>query len=189
MPWAAGIEIASGDHDDAVGRALFERRVILMFRRTVWPVFLLLVFCSYSYAQYEASGRIEVQGGAGWAAFPDEGPNNHVLAGGVFQAFLFRGFNIGAETFYWVGPGNDRDVTIMPLAGYEFKRSARVRPFVVGGVGVLLHSEGRYWSHGGTFGGGAGFKISITDRLYVAPEFRLGWEPVLRTAVNFGYRL
>jgi hypothetical protein len=124
----------------------------------------------------------------GWAAFPDEGTNNHILAGGTFQAFVFRGFNIGAETFFWIGPGNDRDVTLIPLAGYEFKRSGRVRPFLIGGAGVLFHSQGRAWSRSRTFGGGAGIKVSITDRVYLAPEFRAGWEPALRAGVNLGYR-
>ena len=159
-----------------------------MCRRTIWTVLLLVAFCSIAYAQSEEGAHSEAQGGVGWAAFPDEGPNSHILLGGRFQEFVFRGFNIGAETFYWIGPGNDRDVTIMPLAGYEFKRSARVRPYVIGGMGALFHSEGRYSANGRTFGGGVGVKMPITDRFYVAPEFRLGFEPALRAGVNFGYR-
>ena len=101
---------------------------------------------------------------------------------------MFRGFNVGAETFYWSGPQNDRDVTITPLAGYEFKRSSRIRPYAIGGMGALFHSDGRYWSHGLTFGAGMGVKMPIINRFYIAPEFRIGWEPALRAAVNFGYR-
>jgi hypothetical protein len=149
-----------------------------------------LSFCALGHAQ---TGTFEVQAGGGWATFPDEGAINHGLAGGSFHAFLARGFFIGGESFYWVGPGEDRDVTIFPFAGYEFRRSSsRVRPYVIGGVGWLYHRErtgtGIFWGRGHTYGGGVGFKIPITDRLYIAPEARLGWEPALRATLGLGYR-
>jgi outer membrane protein with beta-barrel domain len=156
--------------------------------RKIWTVFLLVGFCSIAHAQSDEGARWDAQGGVGVATFGVEGPSKHVLMGGRFQEFVFRGFNIGAETFYWMGPGNDRDVTIVPLAGYEFKRSAGVRPYVIGGIGKEFHSEGRFRTNGLTFGAGAGIKLPITDRFYVAPEFRLGFEPALRAGVNFGYR-
>ena len=54
-----------------------------MCRRTIWTMFLLVVFCSIAHAQNEGGCRCETQVGVGSAAFPDEGANNHVLLGGI----------------------------------------------------------------------------------------------------------
>ena len=158
-------------------------------RRLFLAGVLCFLFCAAGHGQ---SHRFEVQGGGGWAGFPDEGVIHHGLAGGSFQVFLIRGLSAGVESFYWIGPGSDRDATVFPFGAYEFKRLSRIRPYVIGGAGVLFHHEGfptgSFWSRGLTFGGGGGIKVSITERVFIAPEMRLGWEPFARTTVMLGYR-
>jgi hypothetical protein len=34
--------------------------------------------------------------------------------------------------------------------------------------------------------GGVGIKFFLTDNIFFAPEFRLGFEPILRATVSFG---
>jgi len=160
--------------------------------RIISPMFLLLCLSVASYGQQDAgSKRFAIEGTAGWAGFPDENMLHHGIVGGSFRVFLIRGLNVAPEVLYMVGPGDDRDVVITPTVGYQFRRTARVQPYVIGGVGWLIHRElfltGPYWSTGASFGGGGGFKVKISDRLYVAPEVRLGWEPALRTTVTIGY--
>jgi hypothetical protein len=36
---------------------------------------------------------------------------------------------------------------------------------------------------------GLGFKIGTSDHLFLAPEFRIGWEPNLQSTLSFGYRI
>lgn len=161
--------------------------------RIISAIVLVLSLSVTGYGQQDAGrSRFEIQGTGGWAGFPDESMLHHRIVGGSFRVFLVRGLNVAPEVLYLVGPGEDRDIVITPTVGYQFRRNARVQPYVIGGVGWLIHREvfsgGPYWSTGPSFGGGGGFKVRISDRLFVAPEMRLGWEPALRTTVTIGYR-
>ena len=159
----------------------------------VLTIFILSCLSAACYGQ-ENTGRyrFEVEATGGWAGFADDGWIHHGIVGGSFRTFITGGLNLAPEVFYLVGPDGDRDVSVTPVAGYQFRRSARVQPYVNGGVGWLGHREAfltrSFWSTGWTFGGGGGFKIRISDRLFVATEARLGWEPFLRTTVGVGYR-
>ena len=76
-------------------------------------------------------------------------------------------------------------------------------PYLVGGVGVIRH-RGRYFGADfvtgvpqvydtsfttWTAGFGGGVKVFLTDRLFVAPDVRLGREPTARATVSLGYVL
>ena len=45
----------------------------------------------------------------------------------------------------------------------------------------------RFSSNGFTAGVGAGARIRIGNRLWLSPEFRVGWEPIIRATVSVGY--
>ena len=70
----------------------------------------------------------------------------------------------------------------------------RVRPYLVAGGGVL-HSRfrfpgalrERFSSNEFTGGGGGGLRIRVSDRLWLSPEFRFGWEPIVRITVSAGF--
>jgi hypothetical protein len=163
------------------------------FRFFVATMFVWLWLSAACYGQSNAKRyRFEAEAGGGWAGFADEGWIHHGIVGGSFRTFITGGMSVAPEVFYMIGPVGDSDVSVVPVIGYQFKRSARIQPYVNGGVGWLIHRQAFVsrsdWSTGPTFGVGGGFKIRISDRLYVAPEARLGWEPFLRTTVSLGYR-
>jgi hypothetical protein len=168
-----------------------KRNRIHAVRSFVLTTFILLWLSGAGYGQENGRNRFEVEATGGWAGFPDDRWIHHGIVGGSFRTFIIGSLNIAPEVLYMVGPDGDRDVSVTPMAGYQFRRSARVQPYVNGGVGWLRHQEAfgtrSFSSTGVTFGGGGGFKIRISDRLFVASEVRLGWEPFLRTTVSIGY--
>ncbi|WP_420636198.1 hypothetical protein [Candidatus Palauibacter sp.] len=96
----------------------------------------------------------------------------------------------------------ERAWMLTPVFEYVFASSGRVRPFLSFGIGLtqwralipdfrspdsdeLVYSWDR--QHGFNLAGGLGIRIYITERLYVAPEARIGLIPFLRTSVAAGY--
>jgi hypothetical protein len=166
-------------------------------------LFLLLVatfFSGKGWAQGTPGGdaqirneRIEVSGGAGWAGFPDEGMLQHFTAGALVRIRLVRGLKFAPELTYMYRSQADRDLVFVPNLVYEFRRNTRVVPYVIGGVGILRHYEKNpYWeqaANGSTYGIGFGTKIFVKPRIYVAPEVRFGWEPLLRIGGSIGFLL
>jgi hypothetical protein len=137
--------------------------------------------------------RIEVSGGAGWAGFPDEDWLHHVTVGTLARIQIVGGLKLAPEFTYMYRSQADRDLVLVPNLVYEFRRNAKMVPYIIGGVGLLRHYE-KYpnWeraANGGTFGVGFGAKIFIKSRVYVAPEVRFGWEPFLRIGGSVGYIL
>ena len=75
----------------------------------------------------------------------------------------------------------------------------RVVPYLVAGGGYLrqktLVGGGPgstalvpFTSSEGTMSAGLGARIAVGSNVFVAPEFRLGWEPETRLAVTIGMR-
>jgi hypothetical protein len=86
----------------------------------------------------------------------------------------------------------DMDFQLIPNVVFEFtKRESRFQPYAIGGVGLQRHREltgtGYYWSSGWTASNGIGTNLFLSDRLYLAPEFRLGLEPIVRITASVGY--
>lgn len=67
-----------------------------------------------------------------------------------------------------------------------------VTPFLVVGGGIFRHSDRfggqTFSSTEGSFTAGGGVRIPIGERLYVAPELCIGWEPHYRLSVAVGWR-
>ena len=89
------------------------------------------------------------------------------------------------------GPGSDRDVTLIPHITFDFLRREKVRPYLIGGAGWMHHSDkiGLFEVSNDEWvvNGGLGVKVFITPRLFVAPEFRLGFETIVRAAASIGF--
>jgi hypothetical protein len=167
-------------------------------------VLLLLVFAFFSgntLAQTAPGGdakpirnsRIEISGGSGWAGFPDDGWLHHVSVGAMARIQIVGGLKFAPEFSYMYRSQADRDIVFVPNLVYEFRRNAKVVPYLIGGVGILRHyASNPYWeraANGGTLGFGFGTKIFLKSRVYVAPEVRFGWEPFLRIGGSIGYIL
>ena len=161
----------------------------------------LLCFIGYAGAQTEMSGpKVEARGTIGGASFGDnEIP--HGIFGGSVRVYLSRRFSIEPEVLYMYHSENDRDLIIQPNVAVDLmKPTGRFVPYAIGGIGAM-HHRGRFF--GTDFNGvpqqfdaryttwtasiGGGVKIFITDKLFVAPEARVGREPRYRGTVSVGY--
>jgi hypothetical protein len=142
-------------------------------------------------AQDSDTSRVEIRGSGGWIGFPDDSMIHHGLVGVSARFRLVRGLGVEPEFSYLIGPGSDRDITLIPLVSYEF-RKGRVKPYVIGGVGALWHKDGFYQSfssEGYHASAGFGVRTPINDRWSVSPEFRVGWYAHMQAKVSVGYRL
>ena len=112
--------------------------------------------------------------------------------------------SVEPEVLYMYHSRNDKDFVVQPNLAFDLTNpTGRFVPYLIGGAG-LLHHRGQFTTvdftspvprtitvttskNTWTASGGAGIKMFITDRLFVAPEARIGREPVLRGTVSVGY--
>ena len=143
----------------------------------------------------QGDGRnIELRGTIGYSIFPDDSLLHHFVAGGSTRIYVTRRFSVEPELLYMYRSKADQDLIFTPNVAFDFAGSnARIKPYMIGGVGLLRHrsitGRGPFSSNGWTAGGGVGVKIFITDKLFVSPEARLGWEPFFRVTAGIGYKL
>ena len=138
------------------------------------------------------AGVMELRGTAGYSNFLDEGPLHHLVAGGSARFYVTNRVAVEPEFLFMYRSSRDIDFHIVPNVVFEFtRRESRFQPYAIGGVGLQCHREltgtGYYWSSSWTGSAGIGTKIFLSDRLYVAPEFRLGSEPIVRITGSVGY--
>ena len=97
----------------------------------------------------------------------------------------------------------DRDFVITPHLAFDITDPrGRVVPYVIGGIGIEHHEDEisffdvfnnnqfvvRKISTNALSGNiGGGVKLFVTDRLFVAPDVRVGHEPSYRATVSVGY--
>lgn len=140
------------------------------------------------------SRNIELRGTFGYSAFADDSLLHHSVAGGSMRIYITRRFSVEPELLYMYRSKADQDVIFTPHVAFDFAGSnGRIKPYVIGGVGVLRHrsitGRGSFSSNSWSAGGGIGVKIFITKRIFISPEARLGWEPFLRVTGSIGCRL
>jgi hypothetical protein len=152
-------------------------------------VLLILVFASCSAAQSRPETEVRIQ--TGWVGFIDEEFIDHGLIGGSVRYYVTRRFAIEPEAAYLIGPGDDRDITLIPHVSLDFRPGSRVRPYVIGGVGFHHFRDkiGAFsiTSNQWVVNGGFGVTVPLTDRFFIAPEFRLGFETLVRVGVAVGF--
>ena len=154
---------------------------------------LILTFLWVSPAFAEPlAGAMELRGTVGYSNFLDEGPLHHLVTGGSARFYVTNRLAVEPEFLFMYRSRQDIDFQVIPNVVFEFtKRESRFQPYAIGGVGLQRHREltgvGYYWSNSWTGSAGIGTKIFLSDRLYVAPEFRLGLEPIVRITGSVGY--
>jgi hypothetical protein len=141
----------------------------------------------------QGRGGAAAEGVVGYAGFLDDTTIAHTVWGGSARWYLLPRLAIGPELIYFRGPRDDRDVVVTGNLTFDFLAGAHpVTPFVVGGGGFFRHRDkfggATFTSTEGSFTGGAGVRLSIGRQFYVAPEFRIGWEPHVRISVAAGWR-
>jgi hypothetical protein len=151
-------------------------------------LFILLFAVS---AQAQQKPRPEIKATAGWVGFIDENWIDHTAVGASARFYLTSRIGLEPEVLYMIGPGSDRDVTLIPHLSFDFMSREKVRPYIIGGVGWMHHSQKigpiRFSNDEWVGNGGVGVKFFLTPRLFVAPEFRLGFETIVRAAGTVGF--
>ena len=139
-----------------------------------------------------------VEGSLGWAGFGDEGIVHHTLVGAGARFYVSRRFSLGPELQYMVGPDSDRDLILtgniaFDVLGPTATRPRRTTPYLVVGGGLFRHStrfiSESFSSTEGAFTAGVGVRGWVSERVFVAADARLGWEPHIRVAGTVGVAL
>lgn len=129
----------------------------------------------------------------GHAGFVDEVFDNHTVFGAGGRVFVTPRVAIGPEVIYMHGPHLTRRLFVTGNVTVDFfDDDRRVMPYVIAGGGVMRLREqvgtGLFVSYEGALTGGFGTRFAVTPRFFIAPEFRMGWEPHYRISVNVGLR-
>jgi hypothetical protein len=175
-------------------------------RRSSWialAVAMLLTPAQTAVAQEKPAPTIEVV--VGRSGFIDEVWDYFTTIGGGARWFVTPRLAVGPEVAYLTGEFDGLDASHLSVTGnvtFDFVRDGhnrRVVPYVAAGGGYLRQRTlvGRgpgvpgltpFTSGEGTVSGGIGARVAIGSRVFVAPEFRLGWEPTTRIVVTVGLR-
>ena len=135
-----------------------------------------------------------VEGLAGYAGFVDDATISHTIFGGAARWYLLPRVSVGPELVYMIGPRDDRDLVVTGNVTFDFLAGRpAATPFLVAGGGLFRHTDrfnGRSFSSTeGSFTLGGGVRVALGERLYFAPEFRIGWETHYRVSAALGWRL
>ena len=134
-------------------------------------------------------GRVEVRGDVGTTGFLDDFSDRHLLVGTSLRAYFTQRLSFQPEYQFLNGRSHTDSIFLANVA-YDLRdASRRVVPYVVIGAGVVHNRQTRFSSTSPFYSGGFGAKIHLHPRWYLAPDFRVGFEPHYRFSVGFGYVL
>ena len=140
---------------------------------------------------------VALEGSPGWAGFVDNSTKDHRVVGGGARFYLTPRLALGPEVVYMRGPNTDRDLMLTGNLTFDLGRSGaagppRLNPFLVAGGGLFRHTDDfngvAFTSTEAAFTAGGGLRVFLTDRVYIAPEVRIGWELHLRTSISVGFQ-
>ena len=143
-----------------------------------------------------------VEAVVGQSGFIDEAWDYFGTIGGGLRVFVTPRLAIGPEVAYLSGELDASNLTVTANMTFDIVPDdgrRRVVPYLVAGGGYLrqktLVGGGPgstalvpFTSSEGTMSAGVGARIALGSHMFVAPEFRLGWEPETRIAVTIGMR-
>lgn len=133
-------------------------------------------------------GRGSVAGTFGYANFLDESAQHHMTFGGAARIYFTQRAAIEPEVTYLYRSAEDKDLLLQANITRDLgKATGRAVPYVIAGVGRIWTFNPRFTVSSWTTGGGVGTRIFLTDRFFVAPEVRLGTEPILRLQLSAGF--
>jgi hypothetical protein len=156
--------------------------------------FFLVALCAGILEAQQRHSRGALVGVVGYAGFLDEATIDNAVLGGALLLHVSPRFALEPEFLYMRESASVQSYVVQMNVAWEFGAPTRVRPYLVAGAG-LLHQrtefpgavDPTFSSNEFTGNGGLGLRIRISDRFVMSPEFRLGWEPLLRATVGLGY--
>jgi hypothetical protein len=146
-----------------------------------------------------------VEAVVGRSGFIDEAWDYFTTFGGGARVFVTPRLAIGPEVVYLSGTLDSLDASNLAVTGnitFDFVRDdgkRRAIPYFAAGAGYLRQETlvgggpgstalAPYTSSEVTLSAGVGARIAFSSLVFIAPEFRLGWEPESRIAVTIGIR-
>lgn len=155
-----------------------------------------------SHVQAQDRTRPIVEAVVGTSGFIDESWDHFPTTGVSARWFVTPRFAIGPEITIQRGRNEASNLTVTGNVSFDLIQEGpgrRIVPYVVAGGGYLrqrtLVGSGPgsntlqpFVSAEGTLSGGFGARIAAGPSFFVAPEFRLGWEPEMRFAMMIGVR-
>lgn len=138
----------------------------------------------------------------GRSGFVDEEWDYFTTIGGGARIFVTPRLAVGPEVAYMSGELDASNLSVTGNVTFDFIQDDGVRrfvPYLAAGGGYLrqkaLVGSGPgstalrpFTSSEGTVSAGFGARIALTSRVFIASEFRLGWEPESRIAMTIGIR-
>ena len=156
------------------------------------------------------AGALSVAVQGGYTFGLDDSPPHAIVKGVSVSVRTSERWRVGVEYLdaNMFGPYESTEARawlVTPTFEYEFSASGRLKPYVLFGAGytryrdliptfasadpddstLVYEWEGQ---SGMNLAGGLGVRMYLTNRLYFAPEVRIGLVPFLRTMGSVGYR-
>lgn len=107
------------------------------------------------------------------------------------RVYVTKRFSVEPEFVYMRDGVADQDRLFSLNVAYDITDPSKRGVFyAIAGGGVLSHRRSPSFDNGytrGSWNAGVGVKIFITKRLFVAPELRIGVEPIARATIGVGY--
>ena len=163
------------------------------------PAAVVCVFAAFAQAQNKSQVDARITAGSRVAVVEPtcSGGGGQLMGGGSVQYYFTAQSSIGPEilfvrscerqTFTFYHP----HLSAMMYVATDLSQSVRIRPYLIGGVGVVRHHS-RFASpnYKVEVAGGAGSKVFIRRRMFVSPEAQVG-APVLfvRFTASIGFVL
>ena len=176
----------------------------------IWicAVVLLSSLVLFSPPVFGQQRTADLRGHLSHTYFLEDTPPHAWLVGGAITAAMGSRFRLGVEVLHarMFGRYSDykeRALLVTPVVEYEFSPNRRLNPYLVFGFGYtqyrsLIPNAEHYFDpslpefeldkEGGfNLAGGVGVRLFMTRGFFVAPEFRIGLVPVLRSTITLGY--
>jgi hypothetical protein len=157
---------------------------------------LLMLFASAAVANAQESypgSTVKVVGG--YAGFLDDATIHEPVLGAAYRLDLAERLAIEPEFLYLRRSARERSFVLQLNVIRPIGPDRRVRPYLVAGAGIRhLRAEfpgamdPTFSDSEFTGGGGGGVRVGLSERFRLSPEFRLGWEPLIRATVALGYQ-
>lgn len=171
-----------------MGHRAKRRGVVVRYSTVPRLLVLTLILAAVCSAQ---RGRVDVRGDVGWTGFLDDSTDNHLLLGGSLATYLSKRVSFQPEFQFLRRSGgivSHYDLALVANVAFDMRSpGARVVPYLIVGPGIIHTRQGRFSNTQMFATGGGGVKVFLNDRWYVAPDFRIGWEPHARFSVGVGY--
>jgi hypothetical protein len=140
--------------------------------------FISLVLLAGAILPSASAQGMQLWGTVGTTIFADEGAVYETTVGGSVRLYFSRRWSFEPE-FLHARKRSDRNYFLWGNLAFDFlQRDRRIVPYWYIAPGLVRHTTGfsrfTFTTHEVAFGTGAGVRFKVSDRVFVAPQFRMG---------------